>query len=154
MPIGGVDAVREQLFELVDDEQAGSLRRENRRMHCGSSRSCVAVGAACVPVSRSSWWASSFIASAPGVKIAIGQCWLPGNAPAAMVGTSPARSSDDLPLPDGPPITSVRRGLQPRDEFVDQRFAAEEERGVLGLERGQALVRAGGSRRARRGIPP
>ena len=76
------------------------------------------------------------------MKIAIGQCWLPGNAPAATLGTSPARSSEDLPLPDGPPITSVRAVCSRATQFVDERFSAEEERGVLGLVRRQAFVRA------------
>ena len=42
--------------------------------------------------------------SSPGLTTAIGQCWhfLGIAAPALSFGTSPARTTDDLPLPDGP----------------------------------------------------
>ena len=75
-----------------------------------------------------------------------GQLWLPGSAPASIAGSRPARSSDDFPLPDGPPMTSADADLQPADELVDQLLPAEEQGGVLRLERGEALVRAGRAR--------
>ena len=55
----------------------------------------------------------------------------PGLA-ARSAGTSPARTTDDLPLPDGP--STARKGCfaEPVAQALDQLLAAEEEPGVVG----------------------
>ena len=64
-------------------------------------------------------------------------------------GATPARSTDDLPLPDAP--TTARNGWARRrvDDLIDDLLAPEEALGVLGGERQQAGVRALVRRRRR-----
>ena len=54
----------------------------------------------------------------------------------------PARSTDDLPLPDGPTMPRKRGADEAGDELGDQSLAAEEVVGIGGLEARQALERA------------
>ena len=55
------------------------------------------------------------------------QCSLPGSAPAASAGNSPARSNDDFPLPEGPTTARSAESARRPDELADQTLAAEEE---------------------------
>ena len=59
-------------------------------------------------------------------------------------------SADDLPLPDGPTMPEQRGAGEPRDHLGDEALAAEEDVGVVDLERGEALERAGDGVRAGR----
>ena len=103
-----------QLFELVDPDSPGfhgheterdpgsaarssALRRSARRS--GSSR-CELVGQLVERIRD------------PGVKSNGGPVLAARERAAATPGTSPARSNEDLPLPEGPPITRVARRLQ------------------------------------------
>ena len=53
---------------------------------------------------------------------------------------TPARSTDDLPLPDAPTTATSSFGPQPLDQLADHRLPTEEIVAVLGLEREQAAI--------------
>ena len=114
-----VAAGGERLLELIDRQHAAARRRP--RSPRRSSRSGCSPGPHDAPASRSS---------------------LPGRTPSASAGSSPARSTEDLPLPDGPTTPEQRRADQPRDQLGDQPLAAEEVRRVRDVERRQPLERA------------
>ena len=78
----------------------------------------------------------------PGRSSAIGQRSLPGSTPPASAASRPARSTDDLPLPDGADDAGQPRAGEPRDQLGDEPLAPEEELGVLDVEGRQALERA------------
>ena len=59
-------------------------------------------------------------------------------------GTSPAFTTDDLPIPEGPTTATSRCRRDRRHELVDERGAAVEVGGVALLEGLQALVRVAG----------
>ena len=100
---------REQLLELVDgDDSRPSASRRPSSAAAGARRAAAR---------------------------AIGQRSLPGSTPAASAASSPARSADDLPLPDGPTMPSQRRAGEPRDQLRDEPLAAEEVAGVVDVER-------------------
>jgi hypothetical protein len=52
--------------------------------------------------------ASSSSGRSVGAKTSVGQSALPGRAPRPRAGSSPARTTDDLPLPDGPSTARKR----------------------------------------------
>ena len=56
-------------------------------------------------------------------------------------GTSPANTSEDLPLPEGPDDGDEAMLLHPRDEFADRIIPATEKSRVLFVERLQTPVR-------------
>ena len=64
-------------------------------------------------------------------------------------GSSPARTVDDLPLPDGPTTPSRLVPGSARDDLGHEPLAPEEVAGVVDVEGLQALVRAVGRGRAR-----
>ena len=110
------------------------------------------------PANTSSIWSTTTVEPAP----AAASAWvraLSGSAPGTMTatvvprrrraGTTPARTSDDLPLPEGPATTSNRTVARRSSAACGVGVAPEEEVGVVGVERRQALVRAAiGERRA------
>ncbi len=108
----GVVAEGEQLLELVDDE----------RPRCRLAAANALVSAAS--------------GSAPGTN---SDDSLPRRCSA---GTSPARTSDDLPHPDGPATTSSGLAAQPLQAGGDLGVAAEEAVDVADVVGRQALVRA------------
>ena len=75
-----------------------------------------------------------------------------GSPEPLSAGTTPARTNDDLPTPDGPTIADQRLLAEARDRRRDVLRAPEEPVRVRLLERGQAGVRAlvAGERCARR----
>ena len=93
----------------------------------------------------------------PGTIVVTNQRSEPATAPPRSAGSRPARTTEDLPEPDGP--TTVRnRPSGPGagelgDEPVDEAVAAEEVGGVGLLERPQALVRVPPAAVARRTRP-
>ena len=74
----------------------------------------------------------------------------PGTSPARTAAITPARSTEDLPLPEAPTTASSLPGRQPADQLGDDALAAEEELAVLGLEGEQATVGALGPGQRRR----
>ena len=64
----------------------------------------------------------------PGRTSAIVHRSLPGSTPCASAGSSPARSAEDFPLPEGPTIPSSGRAREPGDHLRHEPLAAEEER--------------------------
>ena len=67
---------------------------------------------------------------------------LPGRTPPARAGRRPARSTDDLPLPDGPTMPRKPRADEAGDELGDEPLAAEEVVGIDRLEARETLERA------------
>ena len=117
-----VEARREQLFELIDEQQVATVE----------------------------WWLPSIPARrrgrsrrarAFGVSIDVRQPPSAGSTPAASAGSSPARTSEDLPQPDAPTTVSTPATGEPGDELGDQSLTPEEVVGVAGLEGRQSLVR-------------
>ena len=100
------------------------------------------------------------IGSRPGLRITTGQSPLPSSAPCFRAATSPARASDDLPLPEAPTIARKRfsgrrtAGGKRVDQPLRQRLAAEEERRVLDVEDLQPAVGALPSKAAPPGPAP
>ena len=60
------------------------------------------------PGSPASATARLSIGLRPGLRITIGHASLPSSAPRFRAATSPARASDDLPLPEAPRIARKR----------------------------------------------
>ena len=86
------------------------------------------------------------------------QSWLPGNAPSASAGMSPARSNDDFPLPDGPPTTSVRDDCSRRNKLVDSDSRPKKNAASSGWIRarplyGHVVPGRGGAESDARGFP-
>ena len=75
----------------------------------------------------------------------------PATAPPARAGTSPAFTTDDLPIPDGPTTRSSRSRSSTATISATDAISTEEVVGVGLLERLQAAVRvAGGHEHGRR----
>ena len=166
-------AEREDLLELVDQQDQPARRRgvaerqaggqvqrvlgRSQGGHQSLDRDRRGPGAPSRPASAT---ARLSIGSRPGLKMTIGHSALPSSAPPFRAATSPARASDDLPLPEAPRIARKRfswpegDGPQLDDQPLGQRLAAEEERGVLDVEDLQPAVGAraleGARRRGRR----
>ena len=119
------DAAGRDLLELVDDQQLRSGlvdavdRRPARRAgRCPGTITCDRHGA------------------------------VPGRRPLRTSGSRPARTIDDLPLPDAPTTATSRRSSTRAVELGDQSFAPDEQIGVLRTVRGEGAVRlASGPRR-------
>ena len=118
--LGLVAAGGEDLLELVDREDEPAARRRSA-VACSSARS----------------------GCSPGRSSASAQRSLPGSTPAASAASSPARSAEDLPLPDGPTIRQQRRTGQPRHHLGDEPLAPEEDPGIVHVERRETLEGAG-----------
>ena len=78
----------------------------------------------------------------PGRTRAIGHRSLPGSTPAASAGEQARPQRGGLAAARRPHDARQRRTGEPRDHLGDEPLAAEEELGVLHVERGQALERA------------
>ena len=97
-PLGLVAADGEDLLELVDrDDQPASPARPRRSRARAPARGC-----------------------SPGRSSASAQSSLPGSTPPASAASSPARSAEDLPLPDGPHDPHQRRARQARHHLGHQ----------------------------------
>ena len=122
----------EQLLELVDGEQDAARRRSARR--APRQRDPSRPRRACAVARRA--------AARPGGSALAASARCPAARRRPVPASRPARSTDDLPLPDGPTMPRKRGADEAGDELGDQPLAAEEVVGVGGLEAGQALERA------------
>ena len=86
--------------------------------------------------------ANSSSGCTPGLMVTIVQAALPGRAPRRKAGTKPARTTEDLPLPDGPITARKRLARSPSTSHWVRALASEEEVGVLFVEGLQAAVGA------------
>ena len=117
-------------------------------IRAGSVRRSASSAPAGIPARDAIRVASSSSGRRPGVIKSLGHAQDPraGSAPAATAGSSPARSSDDLPDPDGP--STIKHPwpghllTSPDDQLSGQLPTAEEPLGVFRLERRQPWVGA------------
>ena len=118
-PLGLVPAQGEDLLELVHHDPA-------LRLVLGRGQQMPVRGGG--PVARSEDPQHRRAAPAP-------------RSPPAAAGISPARSREDLPLPDAPNTTANRCSAHQLAQLVDQPVPAEEQVTVGRLEAGEAPVR-------------
>ena len=147
-PLPLVTAEGEHLLELVHQQQDLCERRPaderlaDRQVEVGGVRLQVGAAAPVAMPSRApSWMASSSNGCSPGVSRMVDHSWLPGSFPARIAGSSPARNSDDLPLPDAPKTARNRCLASRLTKSLTSRSRPKEALGVGRLERGQAKVR-------------
>ena len=145
-PLG--EDMRVELLELVDHEQHG--RSVTQPGHGVAKRQPTGAEGLDQPrrLPRSSTLARATASSSnglvPGNMSVISHCSESGMAPDLRRGTSPARTTDDFPMPDGP-TTTVRLPDPTRStSSVDQRVPPEEVGGVRLAEGAQTLVRVAG----------
>ena len=100
---------------------------------------------------RSSAAASWSNGCRPGIISVTSQDSEPASAPRPSAGTSPALTTDDLPMPDGPTTTSSRSLFEHRDHLGDGTLATVEVLGVGLLEWLEAAVRVAGRHERSRG---
>ena len=135
----------EQLLELVDDEQQlGRLVGQEARRRPGETRlrfeAPRQAGRRRGVARPTSAAASSANGSSPGLISATKT----RGEPARTAGTSPARTTEDLPLPEGPTSATRREpdvAAQAAGQPADEALASVEVGGVRLEERAQALVR-------------
>ena len=105
VPTRRVDVVSEDFLKLVDGDEDGLLRGEQpaRASRVGGEFTGRERGS--IGNEARELFGQRFEGVGPGVEQSDGPVLAPRQRAPAIAGTSPARNSEDFPLPEGPPIT-------------------------------------------------